>query len=95
MVEYDDEIASNSNRGFESDGRRGGSYSIQTQRVKDVSGSESGQTVKTPDIRRARPTVPRKVVGELVVLRVEGRTATAVVTRVAQEIHTGDAVEVQ
>ena len=67
----------------------------QGARVKDVDGPKSGQTVKTPAIKRARPAVPRKVVGELVVLRVEGRTATAVVTRVAQEIHTGDAVEIQ
>ena len=82
-------------RGFRSNEFGGGGFSQQPQRVKDANGSIYGETVKTPDIRRARPTVPRKVVGELVVLRVEGRTATAVVTRVAQEIHTGDAVEVQ
>jgi hypothetical protein len=94
-VEYGDEIAANSRSGYESEELRGGGFSIQSQRVKDVDGPMSGATVKTPAIRRARPAVPRKVVGELVVLRVEGRTATAVVTRVAQEIHTGDAVEVQ
>lgn len=94
-VEYGDEIAVNARSGYESEGLRGGDFSIQAQRVKDVDGPKSGQTVKTPAIRRARPAIPRKVVGELVVLRVEGRTATAVVTRVAQEIHTGDAVEVQ
>lgn len=95
LANYGDERASNTNDGFESNEYHGGQHSIQAQRVKDVDGSQSGQTVKTPAIRRARPAVPRKVVGELVVLRVEGRTATAVVTRVAQEIHTGDAVEVQ
>jgi hypothetical protein len=63
--------------------------------VSDVNGPKSGETVKTIKLKRSRPPVPRKVVGELVVLRVEGRTATAVVTRTAQEIHTGDAVEVQ
>ncbi|HWS89748.1 MAG TPA: hypothetical protein VN282_22445 [Pyrinomonadaceae bacterium] len=95
IVDYGDEVTGNINNGFQSDSRRGGRHSNKAQRVKDVSGSESGDTVKTPDIKRKRPAVPRKVVGELVVLRVEGRTATAVVTRVAQEIHTGDAVEVQ
>ncbi len=51
--------------------------------------------MKTPKILRSRPPVPRKVVGEVVVLHVEARTATAVITRVAQEIHTGDYVELQ
>jgi hypothetical protein len=94
-VEYGNEITANARRGFESEEFRGGGFSNQAQRVKDVDGSKYDPTVKTPSIRRSRPAVPRKVVGELVVIRVEGRTATAVVTRVAQEIHTGDAVEVQ
>lgn len=95
VVEYDEEIAANARRGFESDVFKGGGHSNQAQRVRDIDGSKYGSTVKTPEIKRRRPAVPRKVVGEIVVLRVEGRTATAVVTRVAQEIHTGDAVEVQ
>lgn len=95
LVDYGDEIAANSRGGFESDKFKGGSFSIQAQRVKDVNGSKSGDTVKTSAIKRSRPAVPRQVVGEMVVLRVEGRTATVVVTRVVQEIHTGDAVEVQ
>jgi hypothetical protein len=95
IVKYGDEQAANARRGYESEEFRGGGFSNQTQRTRDVDGSKYGETVKTPAIKRARPSVPRQVVGELVVLRVEGRTATAVVTRVAQEIHTGDAVEVQ
>jgi hypothetical protein len=95
IVNYGDEIAVNSRRGFESNELRGGGFSNQAQRVKDVDGPKSGHTVKTPAIKHRRPPVPRKVVGELVVLRVEGRTATAVVTRALQEINTGDAVEVQ
>jgi hypothetical protein len=95
VVDYGEEIASNSHSGFESEKYKGGGFSIQAPRVKDVDGPKKGSTVKTPEIKRARPAVPRQVVGEMVVLRVEGRTATAVVTRVAQEIHTGDAVEVQ
>jgi hypothetical protein len=95
IVEYGSEIAANSRRGFQSNELRGGGFSNQAQRVKDVDGPKSGPTVKTPSIKHSRPPVPRKVVGELVVLRVEGRTATAVVTRATQEIHTGDAVELQ
>ncbi len=95
LVGYGDEVVANARRGYGSDEFSGGGHSNQSQRVKDVDGSQYGETVKTPAIVRARPAVPRRVVGELVVLRVEGRTATAVVTRVAQEIHTGDAVEVQ
>lgn len=95
LVGYGDEISANSRGGFESDKFKGGGFSVQSQRVKDVDGSKSGDMVKTSAIKRSRPAVPRQVVGEMVVLRVDGRTATAVVTRVAQEIHTGDAVEVQ
>ncbi|MCA1634954.1 MAG: hypothetical protein LC802_15010 [Acidobacteria bacterium] len=95
IVNSREEIAANARRGFESDHKRGGQFSNQAQRLKDVDGSKYGPTVKTPEIRRRRPPVPRRVLGEIVVLHVEGRTATAVVTRVAQEIHTGDYVEVQ
>ena len=42
----------------------------------------------------ARDTL-RKIVGEVVILNVKERTATAVITRTAQEIHTGDYVELQ
>lgn len=90
-----DEQVANARRGFESEAFRGGRFTNGAQRVEDVDGSEFGETVKTPAVKRARPVAPRKVVGELVVLRVEGRTATAIVTRVTQEVHTGDAVEVQ
>jgi hypothetical protein len=95
IVGYGDEMTVNARRDYQSDEFRGGGFSIQAQRVKDVDGPKSGATVKTPSIRRHRPPVPRKVVGEIVVLRVEGRAATAIVTRTAQEIHTGDAVELQ
>jgi hypothetical protein len=95
IVNYGDELAANARRGFESNELRGGGFSDQAQRVSDVNGSKFGPTVKTPSIKRQRPPVPRKVVGEVFVFHVEGRTATAVITRVAKEIHTGDAVELQ
>jgi hypothetical protein len=95
IVGYGEEIASNARHDFGSNEFKGGGFSNQSQRVSDVNGSKYGATVKTPTIRRRRPPVPRMVVGEIVVLRVEGRTATAVITRVSKEVHTGDAVEVQ
>ncbi len=95
IVKDGEEITANSRRGYESNELRGGTFSNEAQRVGNVDGPKSGSTVKTPTIKRTRPPVPRKVVGEIVVLRVEGRTATAVVTRLTQEIHTGDAVELQ
>ena len=94
-IKLGDEVGSNTRRGYESDAFQGGKFSNKSKRVKDVNGSQSGETVKTPELQRRRPQVPRHVVGELVVLRVEGRTATAIVTRVAEEMHTGDYVEVQ
>lgn len=95
LVEFGEESAQNTRRGFESDEFRGGKFSNQAQRLKNPDGGTGGETVKTPEIKRQRPAVPRQVVGELVVIHVEGRAATAVITRVAQEVHTGDHVEVQ
>lgn len=96
LINFGDEQVANSRHDYGSNELGGGvAFSQQSQRVRDADGPKSGKTVTTPRIKRSRPSVPRKVVGELVVLRVEGRTATAVVTRTSQEIHTGDAVEVQ
>jgi hypothetical protein len=95
FVKYGKEIVANTRAGYQSDELKGGDFSNQSQRVKDVDGSKGGSPVNTPSIKHHRPPVPREVVGEIVVLRVEGRTATAVVTRVIREIHTGDAVELQ
>ena len=92
----DEEVAPSSNYGFESDIFRGGRFSIQAQRVQNPNaGDMRGPTVTTPKIERRRPPMPRKIVGEMVVLNVQARTATALITRVAQEIHTGDFVEVK
>jgi len=42
-----------------------------------------------------RGGLPRKVVGEVCIIRVEGKSATAVITRVTQEVFLGDYVELQ
>lgn len=78
--------------GFESDEYRGGKFSNQSGR-KDGSRAD-GRTVTSGRAKYGR-AVLRKVLGEAVVLNVKERTATIVITRTAQEIHTGDHVELQ
>jgi hypothetical protein len=68
--------------GFQSDRFRGGGFSNQASSSLKHS-------------KRDRPSMPRKIVGEMVVIDVQTRTATAVITRVASEVHTGDWVEIQ
>ena len=71
---------------------KGGSFSNQTARKSGE--NARGKVVTTEEAKEGRPAI-RKVVGELVVLNVKEKTATAMVVRNAQEIHTGDWVEVQ
>ncbi len=87
------ESVSARDEGFQSDRYRGGKFSNQAARK---SGEQaSGKVVTTEDAKRDRPQNLRKVVGEVVILNVKEKTATAVITRTAQEIHTGDYVEMQ
>lgn len=78
--------------GFQSLTYKGGRFSNQTGRKKGENARGAVQT--TPDAKKGRPEI-RKVVGEAVVLNVKEKTATVVITRTAQEIHTGDWVEIQ
>lgn len=89
----DREEISSRDYGFESDVFRGGKFSNQSARK--TGDKANGPEVKTRDARRDRPANLRKVVGEAVVLNVKERTATIVITRTGQEIHTGDWVEIQ
>lgn len=95
IVDYPEEVVPTASGGYESDVFKGGKFSNEAQRMKKIDGNPRGTAMETPEIKHTRPQPPRKIVGELVVLNVQGRTATAVVTRVAQEIHTGDEVEVK
>ena len=71
---------------------RGGAFSNQTARK---SGDHAnGKVVTTSKAKEGRGNI-RKVVGELVILNVKERTATAMITRTSQELHTGDYVEMQ
>lgn len=78
--------------GFQSNEYRGGGFSISAARK---SGDKAGGSVVTTErAKEDRPQI-RKVVGELVILNVKEKTATAVITRTVQEIHPGDWVELQ
>jgi hypothetical protein len=78
--------------GFQSDVYKGGKFSNQSGRK---SGDKAdGREVTTSGAKSGRPDL-RKVVGEAIVLNVKEKTATVVIVRTGQEIHTGDWVEIQ
>jgi hypothetical protein len=95
------EIARGRASGFQSDIFRGGGVSIQAQRAKDSTafvednGHYHYRPITTHEIKRHLPLMPRKIVGEMVIIDVQSRTATAIITRVASEAHTGGWVEIQ
>jgi hypothetical protein len=71
------------NDGFESDRYHGGEFSIQRGKDREY------ETILE------REGLPRKVVGEAVIIRIEEKTATAVLVRSQQEVNIGDYVELQ
>jgi hypothetical protein len=96
-----EEMARNRATGFQSDHYRGGGFGNQAQRAKDstafvdANGRYRYKPITTREVKRHRPLMPRKIVGEMVIIEVQSRTATAIITRVAAEVHTGDWVEIQ
>lgn len=96
-----EEMARNRTSGFQSDRFRGGGIGNQANRAKaktavaDAEGRYRYRPITTREVKRHRPLMPRKIVGEIVVIDVQMRTATAIITRVAGEVHTGDWVEIQ
>lgn len=93
LHEPHDESITARDYGFESEEYKGGRFSNQAPRkTGDKAG---GSEVTVAEVRADRPSWLRKVVGEAVVLNVKEKTATIVITRTAQEIHTGDWVEIQ
>ena len=92
----EEEIGPTASYGFESEVFRGGQLSNKSGRVQyPPKDSIKGPLRTTAQVKDRRPRLPRKNVGELVVLNVQRRTATAIITRSVQEIHTGDYVEVR
>ncbi len=93
FVSDEDESVAARSDGYQSTEYRGGKFSNQAARK---SGDQAGgRVVTTEKAKEDRPANLRKVVGEMVILNVNEKTATAVITKTAQEIHTGDWVEVQ
>jgi hypothetical protein len=96
-----EEISRNRHSGFQSDRFRGGGFSNQGSRAKDetafvdAEGRYRYRPITSREVKRHRPPMPRKIVGEMVVIDVQRRTATAIITRVLSEVHTGDWVEIQ
>lgn len=74
----DDDIVLRQSSDYESDKFKGGKFSNDHP-------YEARQRVKNK-----RPAIPQKIVGELIVIAVQGKAATAIVTRTTQEVHTGD-----
>ncbi len=96
-----EEMARNRATGFQSDRYRGGGFSSMASRAKDSTafvnskGRYRHRPITSKEVKDHRPLLPRKIVGELVVIDVQTRTATAIITRVTGEVHTGDWVEIQ
>jgi hypothetical protein len=92
----EEEVTPAANYGFESEVFRGGKFSNKAPRVQNPNNNGiHGPIQTTAKVKRQRPALPRKNVGEMVILNVQRRTATAIITRAVQEIHTGDYVEVK
>jgi hypothetical protein len=74
-------IVNKRSSGYQSDRYRGGKNSIQSTRVS------------VGEVLKDRPALPRKVLGELVVLKVEKGVSVAMITRTNAEVQIGDMVE--
>jgi len=70
---------------------RSGGYGSERFRGGDF--SSSAPRAPRSDVRRSRPALPRKVMGELVVLKVENTACIALITRSVSEVNIGDFVE--
>ncbi|HJZ67294.1 MAG TPA: hypothetical protein VKF81_04035 [Blastocatellia bacterium] len=76
-----DNVVKRRSDGYDSDRFRGGEYSIQATRAP------------RDRVLRERPQLPRKVLGELVVLKVEKSASVALITRTTAEVQIGDLVQ--
>jgi hypothetical protein len=90
---YAKETLNARDEGFESRAYPGGKFSNQAPRKSGE--YANGPIVTTKDAKSRRPRDLRLIVGEIVILNVKEKTATALITRSNQEIHPGDMVELQ
>ncbi len=79
----DDDIDVRRSGGFQSDSYKGGTWS-------NIHPREGRQKVKNE-----RKDLPRTIIGELVIISIQPKSATAIITRTTQEVHTGDHIEAQ
>ncbi|MGH9879837.1 MAG: hypothetical protein ACRD6N_00275 [Pyrinomonadaceae bacterium] len=90
------DLAHRAMEGFESVEYRGGGFSNQAKSARELKGEPGIYRHKPPvpssQIAHKRPELPWKIVGEAVILNVQVRTATAIISSVTQEVHTGDFV---
>jgi hypothetical protein len=77
----EDKIVLEHSSGYGSDRYRGGDFSVQ------------GTHVPRSEVMKNRPQIPRKVLGELIVLKVENTSSVALITRTTAEVNIGDYVE--
>lgn len=77
----EDKVVNRRSDGYESDRYRGGDISVQATRAP------------RKDVLATRPAVPRKVLGELIVIKVEKNSSVAMITRTTSEVNIGDWVE--
>jgi hypothetical protein len=77
----EDNVVNRRSDGYESDRYRGGDVSVQATRAL------------RKDVLQQRPPIPRKVLGELIVIKVEKNSSVAMITRTTSEINIGDWVE--
>jgi hypothetical protein len=89
----EDEELSTKDSDFGSETFKGNPYSIMSPRKAGE--TAEGALVTTSNAKKRRPAGLRKVVGDMIILNVKEKTATALILRNAQEIHIGDMVEVQ
>jgi len=76
-----DTVVKEKDKDFGSDRYHGGEYSVQ------------GKRTPTSDVMKQRPPIPRKVLGEMIVLKVENSSAVALITRTTAEVMLGDRIE--
>ena len=76
-----DSVVHRRDKDFGSDRYQGGEYAVQAT------------SKPLEKIMKERPPIPRRVLGELIVLKVENHTCVAMITRTTAEVTVGDFVE--
>jgi hypothetical protein len=90
---YQEETIKPQDSEYGSETYQGSPFSNTSQRRSG--NTAEGSVVTTKDAKKRRPAGLRKVVGDMIILNVKEKTATALILRNALEIHNGDFVELQ